>query len=232
MITRNSVPAFAQSTFEKFAQSDRYKNKIIEDFIDQQGEHPSNWRDFETAFAADALQDYSTTNSRVLDVGSNHLFIAGLCATRKVTTVDVRPRKITPNNEFVVVADAKQIPLPDQSFDVVLSLNAIEHFGLGRYGDPIDIDADFHAAREWKRLLAGGGIMIVSTTISSLGDALAFNAHRIYSYQTIRALFSGLMPLRESVYSNRSKRRSTLAELETPEFAWDLYVGVYQRSDA
>ena len=230
MIRRNPAPASARLALKEFKASQRYLNRVFEDFIDQCGDHPSNWRDAETSFAADVLNELSSPSSRIIDIGSNHLFISGLCAFRPITTVDVRPRSIAPQNESVVVADAANIPLPDHSFDIVLSLNAIEHFGLGRYGDDIDLDADFRAATEWKRLLAPGGIIIVSTTISSRGDALAFNAHRIYSYATIHQIFSGLTLIRESFYSNQRKRRTALFELETPEFSWDLYAGAFKLS--
>jgi len=230
VIQRKPVPASAQSALEEFKRSARYSNRIFEDFIDQHGDHPSNWRDAETSFAADALSDFSSSSSRIIDIGSNHLFVSGLCASRPITTIDVRARAIAPRNESIVVADAANIPLPDQSFDIVLSLNAIEHFGLGRYGDRVDLDADFRAAIEWKRLLAPGGIVIVSTTISSRGDALAFNAHRVYSHATIHQIFSGLTLIRESFYSNQYKKRIALFELETPEFSWDLYTGAFKSS--
>jgi len=230
VIHRKPAPASEQATLEKFEKSDRYSGHVFQDFIDQHGHHPSNWRDFETAFAADALSDLTSPSSRIIDIGSNHLFVSGLCATRTITTVDVRPRSIAPRNESVIVADAAAVPLPDHSFDVVLSLNAIEHFGLGRYGDKINVYADFHAASEWKRLLVPGGMIIVSTTISSRGESLAFTAHRIYSYTTIHDIFSGLTLIRESFYSNKNNKQATLSELETPEFSWDLYVGAFKLS--
>ncbi len=228
MITRRPVPAEARTSFDRFAESPRYRGRIFEDFIEQRGDHPSNWRDVESSFAVDSLREFSFPNSQLIDIGSNHLFVTGLCASRDITTVDVRPRVLTSRHETVVVADAARIPLPDRSFDVILSLNAIEHFGLGRYGDAINVDADFNAISEWRRLMRPGAVMIISTTISSQGDAIAFNAHRIYSHNTLCCLLAGMTALKEAFYSNAQRQFSSLNALNTPTFGWDLYLGAWR----
>ena len=46
---------------------------------------------------------------------------------------------------------------PPESFDAVVSLSAIEHVGLGHYGDPVDPDGDSKAvANIWRWLKPGG----------------------------------------------------------------------------
>jgi SAM-dependent methyltransferase len=55
----------------------------------------------------------------------------------------------------VVYADARELPFPDASFDVVFSLSAIEHFGR-----PRDVA---RAAREMGRVLKPGGHALVAT---------------------------------------------------------------------
>jgi hypothetical protein len=75
-----------------------------------------------------------------LDIGSRvDGFIAHLLCFRKVSVLDLRaqPSKIEGLN--FIKGDA-QSPLVNliNSFDSVSSLHSIEHFGLGRYGDPID----------------------------------------------------------------------------------------------
>jgi hypothetical protein len=62
--------------------------------------------------------------------------------------------------------------------------------GLGRYGDPIDPTGDITAAKELSRVLAPGGTFIFVTPVGK--PKVAFNAHRIYSYEQVLALFPTL----------------------------------------
>jgi hypothetical protein len=63
-------------------------------------------------------------------------------------------------------------------------------WGSGRYGDPIDPQGDIQAARELARVIAPGGSFIFVTPVGK--PKIAFNAHRIYSYEQVLALFPGL----------------------------------------
>jgi hypothetical protein len=62
--------------------------------------------------------------------------------------------------------------------------------GLGRYGDPIDPTGDSKAALELARVLAPGGTFIFVTPVGK--PKIAFNAHRIYSYEQVLSLFPTL----------------------------------------
>jgi len=69
-------------------------------------------------------------------------------------------------------------------------MHVVEHIGLGRYGDPIDPDADLRAMAELKRVLAPGGSLLLVVPIGR--PRIMFNAHRIYSYDQITDYFQGL----------------------------------------
>ncbi len=202
---------------------------VFEDCIDQKGAHPEDYRNFETGFAAAAIDRRVAPGARMLDIGSNRLFIAGLSARQRITTVDVRPRAFKCTNEELLSADSKKLPLPDSSFDAVVSLNAIEHFGLGRYGEELDLDGDRKAFAEWRRVLRPGGHIIFSTTVNSAGPAVAFNAHRVYSLAQIHALCAGFTPVEEAFFSHHFGACATLADLKSTPGKWDLYAGVWQR---
>ncbi len=82
-------------------------------------------------------QDNPTSH---LDIGSRvDGFIAHLLCFREVSVLDLRaqPSKIGGLN---FINGNAQSPLSNlmNSFESVSSLHSIEHFGLGRYGDPID----------------------------------------------------------------------------------------------
>jgi hypothetical protein len=69
-------------------------------------------------------------------------------------------------------------------------MHTIEHVGLGRYGDPIDPDGDIKAAVELARVVKKGGSLIFVTPVGK--SKIYFNAHRIYSYDQVLALFPSL----------------------------------------
>jgi ubiquinone/menaquinone biosynthesis C-methylase UbiE len=91
--------------------------------------------------------------SNILDIGSYRHFILGLLSHYEVTTLDIRERKSNLVNENIVTCDAKALLFADNSFDSVLSLEALPHFGLCRYGDEFDLDADIKAFNEMIRVL-------------------------------------------------------------------------------
>ena len=63
--------------------------------------------------------------------------------------------------------------------DSVSSLHAIEHFGLGRYGDPIDYNGHIKAIKNISDILVQGGRFYFSAPIGI--QRIEFNAHRVFS---------------------------------------------------
>lgn len=68
--------------------------------------------------------------------------------------------------------------------DSVSCLHAIEHFGLGRYGDPIDCDGHIKGVNNLVKILQVGGILYISLPIGGR-DQVFFNAHRIFHPKSI-----------------------------------------------
>lgn len=193
----------------------------------QGGEHPADYTEFECAFAAEHLARIRP--GVVLDVGSYRNFIMGLAANQPITTLDVRPRRPAGANETALTGDAKALSLSDASIDAVVCLCALEHFGLGRYGDELDLEADRKALREIARVLRPGGHLILTTTITSGEPALVFNAHRIYTYPMIRALCAPLECVDERIYSHALGRFASIEECTREPQAWDVYCGCLRK---
>jgi SAM-dependent methyltransferase len=191
------------------------------------GTHPATYRDFECAFAADCLA--RRRPEQILDVGSYRHFIMGLLAATPVTTVDVRPREPATRSETVIVCDAKALAVPDASFDAVVSLCAVEHVGLGRYGDDLDLDADRAAMAEMIRALRPGGWLVFSTTVTRGAPAIVFNAHRIYDVAMIERLCAGLEKVEERFFSLRARGPVSPAEVTTEPGVWDVYCGAWRK---
>lgn len=74
--------------------------------------------------------------------------------------------------------------IPSNSIESLSALCSIEHFGLGRYGDPIDPDAWKKALKSFQRVLKPGGKLYISVPVGQK-DKVCFNAHRVYKPHTI-----------------------------------------------
>jgi len=66
-------------------------------------------------------------------------------------------------------------------FDSLSCLHALEHFGLGRYGDPINYDGHLTGLNNMTALLAPGGKFYFSVPVGP--QRIEFNAHRVFSVQ-------------------------------------------------
>ena len=78
----------------------------------------------------------------------------------RLTVIDIRPLPIKIDNLNFVQADATNLEgVEDESIDSLSSLHAVEHFGLGRYGDPIAPNACFQAMKSFQKVIRGGHIV-------------------------------------------------------------------------
>ncbi len=119
------------------------------------------------------------------DIGSRiDGFIAHLLVNMNVTMIDVRPLEFETDGLNFIQGNASHLPMEDESIESLSSLHALEHFGLGRYGDPIDSDAWKKALNEMMRVLKKGGILYLAVPVAN-SDILYFNAHRVFNPMTI-----------------------------------------------
>jgi hypothetical protein len=125
------------------------------------------------------------------DIGSCSYFVTIASAFLNFRSYDIRPMDIPLPGMQTGVADLCNLPFGHGELRSVSCMHALEHVGLGRYGDPIDPYGDIKAASELNRVLAFGGNLIVVLPVGR--PKLAFNAHRIYSFQQVTdKLFPGL----------------------------------------
>jgi SAM-dependent methyltransferase len=203
---------------------------VFEEYRDDRGDHPENFRDYECRFAADQIARFIPES--ILDIGSYRHFLMGLMAHHRVTTIDIRNRKQRLANETVITCDAARLDLLDDSFEAVLSLCALEHMGLGRYGDPVDLYGDKKAFEEMVRVLKPGGVLIFTTTIHNAPPAVAFNAHRIYNHQTIKDYCTGLVLVEEKFFSHELAGACSLNQITNNPRLWDIYCGCWRSPTA
>jgi len=128
------------------------------------------------------------------DIGSRlDGFIAHVLTFMPVTMIDIRPLSEKIENLKFIQADATNLEnIPDNSIESLSSLCAPEHFGLGRYNDPIDPDACFKAMKSMQRVLKrGGGYLYFAVPVGET-SCVAFNAHRIFTPELITETFDKL----------------------------------------
>ena len=221
--------------YKQVVENNKRDFRIFKDYRYQGGLHPTSAGDIMSEFAASHL--YKTKPAKVLDIGSYRLFILGMLCHFDLTTIDVRERKPFLENETILTCDAKALNLADNSFDSVISLGALAHFGLGRYGDEFDLDADIKAFSEMTRVMKPGGLLIFATLITGghRHPAILFNRCRIYDYKMIREFCKSLDLIEEKFYHHRDHKFCSLDELNadpTPldhPRPFDLYLGCWAK---
>ncbi|MEO7852862.1 MAG: DUF268 domain-containing protein, partial [Rubrivivax sp.] len=118
--------------------------------------------------------------ARHLDVGSRiDGFIAHLLCFRGVEVIDIRALHSDIEGLRFRQADLmSDTPLNIEAADSVSCLHALEHFGLGRYGDPVRPDGWRTGLRNLAALVAPGGCLYLGVPIGQ--PAVEFNAQRIF----------------------------------------------------
>jgi SAM-dependent methyltransferase len=161
----------------------------LTDFTDQAGVLGGSYF-FQDLWAARKI--YERRPAAHVDVGSRiDGFISHLLVFMEVTLVDIRHLNTGINGLNFVQGDASSLDVfEDDSQDSLSSLHAAEHFGLGRYGDPIDPEACFRFMKSLQRVLKPGGRLYFSVPIGR--DGLQFNALRIFSPTTVMETFDAL----------------------------------------
>jgi SAM-dependent methyltransferase len=131
---------------------------------------------------------YKASPERHLDVGSRiDGFVAHVASFRPIEVLDIRPVSTpVPNVAFKQVDVAGTVAGMDDYADSVSCLHALEHFGLGRYGDPVDPGGYEHGIANMARFLRRGGILYLSVPIGIA--RVEFNAHRVFDPRHIVSL--------------------------------------------
>lgn len=174
------------NTRENFAVKKEYEWPIIEDKYDNAGTVNSYfWQDL---WAAKLIAQNRPVEH--FDIGSRlDGFLAHIIAMRiPLKVIDVRPFPIPIEGLRTIVEDATNLTqIEDASICSLSALCSLEHFGLGRYGDPVDPEACFKCFSSIQEKMCAGGDIYISVPIGR--ERLQFNAHRIFYARTILECF-------------------------------------------
>lgn len=138
-----------------------------------------------------------------VDVGSSAKSMAIIAQFVPVTFVDIRPVEIELARFSFVAGSVLALPFGDGSVASLSSLCVIEHIGLGRYGDEVDVRGSEKAASELCRVLASGGDLYVTVPVDR-ECRIYFNAHRAFTRDYLLSLFPGLTLVEERYIYERA----------------------------
>lgn len=178
--TAISIPKYINQAY-KFKNN--YKGEItylpcLTDWYEESGTSKGEyfWQDL---YVAQKVFEHKP--KKHIDVGSRiDGFVAHVACFREIEVLDIRPNTTEINNIIFKVIDITSNDLEIVSFyDSISCLHAMEHFGLGRYCDPIDINGWRIAFKNISKMLLPKGVFYL--TVPSGKPKVYFNAHRVFS---------------------------------------------------
>jgi hypothetical protein len=122
---------------------------------------------------------------RHVDIGSRvDGFVAHVASFRDIEVFDIRPLTLHIPSIIFRQADLMRLdPAYRHCCDSLSCLHAIEHFGLGRYGDVIDLFGHVKGFECLGEIVKPGGVLYFSTPIGP--ERVDFNACRVFAVQTL-----------------------------------------------
>lgn len=120
-----------------------------------------------------------------VDIGSRiDGFVAHVASFREIEVFDIRPitSKI-PGVTFRQADFMNSSELMVEYCDSLSSLHALEHFGLGRYGDPINPSGYIAGFCNMVKILRSGGLFYLSVPVGI--ERVEFNANWVFNPRSI-----------------------------------------------
>jgi hypothetical protein len=188
------------------------------------------WQDLLVARAI-----HSAKPVKHVDIGSRvDGFVAHVASFREIEVVDVRPISTAiPGVVFRQADLMNPTDLPTVAggyCDSLSCLHAIEHFGLGRYGDPINPQGYQRGIANMAQLLRPGGTFYLSTPIGQ--ERVEFNANWVFDpHSIVRCAEAARMTLQKLILitpdqgaQNSAIDAATLAALALPHYQLGLFI--------
>ncbi|MDR0732564.1 MAG: DUF268 domain-containing protein [Dysgonamonadaceae bacterium] len=138
-----------------------------------------------------AQRIYINNPIKHVDIGSRiDGFVTHVASFRAIEIFDIRPIHAQVQN-----ITFKQMDLMNDNPELtnytnsISCLNALEHFGLGRYGDPIRFDGYLLGFENITKMLQQGGKFYFSVPFGKQ-QRIEFHAHRVFSLQYLLNIIS------------------------------------------
>lgn len=156
---------------------------------------------YHTAWASRRV--LASSPKKHIDIGSSLYFVSMVSSIVPVKHYDFRAPDVYLDKLETGSMDLLNIEYPSNSIKSLSCMHVIEHVGLGRYGDSLNINGDLEAAKELSRVLSLNGLLYIVLPVGGRSK-VHFNAHRVYGYEEVLRMFSGLSLVEFSVLTSRS----------------------------
>jgi hypothetical protein len=145
---------------------------------------------------------FKNNPAKHVDIGSRmDGFISHVASFREIEFFDIRSMAKPIENIKFVQADLMDDNLQIEDYcDSLSCLHALEHFGLGRYGDRINYQGHLLGWNNLYKILKKGGKLYFSVPIGT--QRIEFNAHRVFSMDYLLKMIEGRYKIDSFSYVN------------------------------
>lgn len=137
-----------------------------------------------------AREIFRTNPNRHIDIGSRFDgFVTHVASFRIIEVIDIRPLDLKDPQIVTKRVDfMSELPADLYAYtDSCSCLHALEHFGLGRYGDNLITDGHLRGLENLYNILKPSGTLYLSVPIGA--NRIDFNAHRVFSLEYLISIF-------------------------------------------
>jgi hypothetical protein len=157
-------------------------NPVLTDFFENAGNAKGHYFHQDLLVSQFIFKDNPINH---LDIASRiDGFVAHVASFRQIDVADIRKLNNKVDNIAFTQIDFMSNSSNKKKYHSISCLHAIEHFGLGRYNDPIDIDGHLKGFKNILNLLEKKGKLYISFPISNY-PRIEFNAHRVFHPEDI-----------------------------------------------
>ena len=160
-------------------------------------------KDLEVLFTLRSISRYVPKGGKVMDIASGSSLLPSFFISMGYNGYhhDVHPCSYSFPGLDQIACEVSDIGKHYQSgfFDAVTLICAMEHFGLGRYGDKIDGTGDYKAIDALYEVLKPKGILVVTVPFGP--PSVIYNTHRVYNYERLKNIFCRFKILNEEYRS-------------------------------
>jgi hypothetical protein len=157
----------------------------LKDYTAQSAHLPQHYF-YQDLFIANRI--FENNPVKHVDIGSRvDGFVAHVASFREIEIMDIRPLAINFKNIVFKEGNLMDNQGLEDYCDSISSLHVIEHFGLGRYNDPIDFKGYLTGLDNIYNMLKVGGKFYFSVPVGK--ERTVFNAHRVFSVKYLMELF-------------------------------------------
>ena len=179
---------------------------------------------YHTGWASRVLKEIGA--SKLVDISSSIMFCSAVSAFIKVEHYDFRKADLSLPGIKCGQENLLNLSFNNNSIECLSCMHVIEHVGLGRYGDDINLHDDKNAANELIRVLSKNGFLLV---VLPLGEKskIRFNAHRIYSFDIVINMFNSLSLKEFSFYNDKTnefKKNALPSDIMGSEYGCGCFV--------